>query len=135
MRCGWRWPRCSSVTRPRPGCSAPERAVNGCGWWTCAGWAIRRYCATWSGECGCPAGGDPLGQLDQLGAQWLGPPGELGLLPGVLGPPGRGLDRHRRVAELGEVVRAGPHVQLADRHGQLEAVRDQLGRGGRSQLV
>ena len=47
----------------------------------------------------------------------------------------RGLDRDRLVAVLAEVVGRGPHVELADLHGQLEAVRHQLAGRGRAQLV
>ena len=38
----------------------------------------------------------------------------------------RRLDPHRRVAEVGQVVRAGPHVQRPDLAGQRETVADQL---------
>ena len=54
---------------------------------------------------------------------------------GVLGAAGRGLDRHRRVAEVDEVVGARSHVEGADVHGEGEAVGQQLAGGGGGELV
>src|SRR4051812_16909495 len=70
-----------------------------------------------------------VAERDQLAAKRPGSVGEGALRGGVLGFACWGFDAHRLVAEGGEVVRGGLHVQRADVPGQLEAVEQE--RAGR----
>ncbi|MEV5962169.1 hypothetical protein AB0L70_10420 [Kribbella sp. NPDC051952] len=75
-----------------------------------------------------------VAEVDELPAEWAGAIGEGSLGGGVLGFAGRGLDRHRHVAQGSEVVGGGAHVEGADVAGQFEAVQHQRARRERHQL-
>ena len=51
--------------------------------------------------------------------------GEFSLCNHVFSPARRCLDTDRRQAEVGEVVRRGPHIQVPRPHGMFEAVHDE----------
>ena len=81
------------------------------------------------------AGGPARGAGRSAGPEQRRAVGEIALGGDVLGPALRRLHPDRRIAEAGQVVRAGPHVDRTDLPGQREAVRDEFAGDQRRQLV